>query len=309
MAENINKEIENGAVSEAEVASVQTDVVKRKVQLSWVDALVVVVAFIVAQVLGGVAGSVVGGALGIRLPGEAMTTSFDAEVLEAAAQMQARFTAVAYLFSMVICYAILLICGRLRRWPVGEWLSLRGMFSPIRLLMGFLLMWCVSIAVEPLSSLLPGDQSALGSGGWLLFSAVLLAPVFEESIFRGYLGGILRKRYGGLAAWLASAVVFGVVHIIPSVIITATLAGLVLAFFYLRYRSLGLVIVLHAMNNATACFLRAIDMGDVSTREMLGGGTIYWALYGVALVVSVVALVRMGRVVSRIKSDNSGLEM
>lgn len=309
MAEDINKEIENGAVSEAEVASVQTDVVKRKVQLSWVDALVVVVAFIVAQVLGGVAGSVVGGALGIRLPGEAMTTSFDAEVLEAAAQMQARFTAVAYLFSMVICYAILLICGRLRRWPVGEWLSLRGMFSPIRLLMGFLLMWCVSIAVEPLSSLLPGDQSALGSGGWLLFSAVLLAPVFEESIFRGYLGGILRKRYGGLAAWLASAVVFGVVHIIPSVIITATLAGLVLAFFYLRYRSLGLVIVLHAMNNATACFLRAIDMGDVTTREMLGGGTIYWALYGVALVVSVVALVRMGRVVSRIKSDNSGLEM
>lgn len=309
MAEDINKEIENGAVSEAEVASVQTDVVKRKVQLSWVDALVVVVAFIVAQVLGGVAGSVVGGALGIRLPGEAMTTSFDAEVLEAAAQMQARFTAVAYLFSMVICYAILLICGRLRRWPVGEWLSLRGMFSPIRLLMGFLLMWCVSIAVEPLSSLLPGDQSALGSGGWLLFSAVLLAPVFEESIFRGYLGGILRKRYGGLAAWLVSAVVFGVVHIIPSVIITATLAGLVLAFFYLRYRSLGLVIVLHAMNNATACFLRAIDMGDVTTREMLGGGTIYWALYGVALVVSVVALVRMGRVVSRIKSDNSGLEM
>lgn len=309
MAENINKEIENGAVSEAEVASVQTDVVKRKVQLSWVDALVVVVAFIVAQVLGGVAGSVVGGALGIRLPGETMTTSFDAEVLEAAAQMQARFTAVAYLFSMVICYAILLICGRLRRWPVGEWLSLRGMFSPIRLLMGFLLMWCVSIAVEPLSSLLPGDQSALGSGGWLLFSAVLLAPVFEESIFRGYLGGILRKRYGGLAAWLVSAVVFGVVHIIPSVIITATLAGLVLAFFYLRYRSLGLVIVLHAMNNATACFLRAIDMGDVTTREMLGGGTVYWVLYGVALVVSVVALVRMGRVVSRIKSDNSGLEM
>lgn len=309
MAEDINKEIKNGAVSEAEVASVQTDVVKRKVQLSWVDALVVVVAFIVAQVLGGVVGSVVGGALGIRLPGEAMTTSFDAEVLEAAAQMQARFTAVAYLFSMVICYAILLICGRLRRWPIGEWLSLRGMFSPIRLLMGFLLMWCVSIAVEPLSSLLPGDQSALGSGGWLLFSAVLLAPVFEESIFRGYLGGILRKRYGGLAAWLVSAVVFGVVHIIPSVIITATLAGLVLAFFYLRYRSLGLVIVLHAMNNATACFLRAIDMGDVTTREMLGGGTIYWILYGVALVVSVVALVRMGRVVSRIKSDNSGLEM
>lgn len=309
MAENINKEIENGVVSEVEVASEQTAVVKRKVQLSWVDALVVVVAFIVAQVLGGVVGSIVGGALGIRLPGEAMTTSFDAEVLEAAAQMQARFTAVAYLFSMVICYAILLICGRLRRWPVGEWLSLRGMLSPIRLLMGYLLMWCVSIAVEPLSSLLPGDQSALGGGGWLLFSAVLLAPIFEESIFRGYLGGILRKRYGGLAAWLISAVVFGVVHIIPSVILTATLAGLVLAFFYLRYRSLGLVIVLHAMNNATACFLRAIDMGDVTTREMLGGGTFYWAVYGVALVVSVAALVRMGRVVSRIKSDNYGPEM
>lgn len=301
MAENINKEIVSGSAAVAPKP--------KSVSLSWLDALIVIMAFLVAQLLGGVFGGIVGGALGFRLPGEAMTTSFDAEVLEAAAQMQARFMAVAYLISMVLGYAILLICGRLRRWPVGEWLSLRGMFSPIRLLMGYLLMWCVSIAIEPVASLLPGDQSALGGGGWLLFSAVLLAPIFEESVFRGYLGGILRRAYGGIVAWIVMAVAFGVVHLIPSVIVSATMVGLVLGFFYLRYRSLGLVIMLHAMNNATACFLRAVDLGDVTTREMLGGGTLYWAIYGVAAVVTVVALVRMARVVSRIKSDKCSPEM
>jgi membrane protease YdiL (CAAX protease family) len=247
-------------------------------------------------------------ALGVRMPGEAMTTSFDVEVLEAAASMQARFVAIAYLLSMVICYAFLFIYFRLRKMPLKECVYTRFSVSPIRLLTGYVLMWFVSIAVEPLSSLLPGDQDALGGGGWLLISAVLLAPLFEESIFRGYLGGVLRKSYGGLAAWIISAVVFGVVHAIPSVILTATLSGLVLGYYYFRTRSLWMVIALHALNNLTACFLRMIDMGDVPVREMLGGGALYWGVYALCTLVAMVSLVSMGRYIKRIKSDNNSLK-
>jgi membrane protease YdiL (CAAX protease family) len=297
MLENINNE----AVKASQAPLSQSS---HSASLGWLDAVVVIIAFVVSMGLGGILCL----ALGVRMPGEAMTTSFDVEVLEAAASMQARFVAIAYLISMVICYAFLFIYFRLRKMPLKECVYTRFSVSPIRLLTGYVLMWFVSIAVEPLSSLLPGDQDALGGGGWLLISAVLLAPLFEESIFRGYLGGVLRKSYGGLAAWIISAVVFGVVHAIPSVILTATLSGLVLGYYYFRTRSLWMVIALHALNNLTACFLRMIDMGDVPVREMLGGGAIYWGVYAFCTLVAVAALVSMGRYVKGIKSDNNSLK-
>lgn len=273
---------------------------RESVHSAWIDAVVIILIFVIAQALGGVLALIAG----VRMPGEAMTTSFDAEVLEAAASMQARFVAVAYLISMAICYLLLFIYGRVRGWACLQWLRLRGGLAPVKLLFGYLLMWCFSVAVEPLAEMLPGDQSALGGGGWLLFSAVLLAPIFEESVFRGYLASRLRSAYGGMVAWILSALAFGVIHGIPSVVVTATLSGLVLGFYYLRYRSLGLVIMLHAMNNLTACFLMTLDMGDMTTRELLGGGSLYWGVYAVCAVITVIALVRMGRVMYGIKSDN-----
>ena len=297
MSENTNNE----TVKVPERSSAENS---RSLALGWLDAVVVIVAFVVSMSLGGVLSV----ALGVRMPGEAMTTSFDVEVLEAAASMQARFVAIAYLLSMVICYAFLMIYFRARKQPLKECIYTRFSISPIRLLSGYMLMWFVSIAVEPLAAYLPGDQDALGSGGWLLISAVLLAPLFEESIFRGYLGGVLRKSYGGLVAWLVSSVLFGLVHAIPSVILTATLSGLVLGYYYLRTRSLWMVVALHALNNLTACFLRMIDMGDVTVREMLGGGTLYWGVYAFCTVAAVTALVSMGRYVKGIKSDNYSLK-
>ena len=289
MAEEINKEPGKGSATAGAA---------KKIQAAWADALAFVFIFIVAQTLGGV----VCAALGVRMPGEAMTTSFDTEVLEAAASMQARFVAVAYLLSMFFCFLLLYLYCRVRALSVKGWLRLRGALSPVRLLFGYLLLWCFSIAIEPLSELLPGDQSALGGGGWLLTSAVLLAPLFEGTLFRGFLGGRLRDAYGGVVAWIVSAVAFGLVHAIPSVVVTATFSGLVLSYYYLRYRSLGLVIMLHAMNNLTACFMRIVDLGDLTTREMLGGGMLYWGLYALCAVVALIALVRMGSQMLSIKS-------
>ena len=302
MTEGVNKEQVNGVEAPIE-NMVETKCATKSV--AWYDIVVILLFFMLSQALGGF----VTAFLGVRLPGEAYTTSFDADVLEEAASMQARFVAITYAISMVICFALLWIYRLLRGWKGVLSLRTTGWMASFRLLCGYLLMWCVSIAVEPLAELLPGDQSSLGGGGWLLVSAVMLAPVFEEVIFRGYTAGILRRLYGGLVAWFASSLIFGLVHLIPSVVLSATFSGLVLGYYYLRYRSLMMVIILHAMNNITACFLRSIDLGDMTFRELLGGGALYWSVFAFCVVVAVVSLIRMGKAVNGIKSDNYQLKM
>ena len=297
MTEGVNKEQVKGVEIPIENKIEPKSVTKG---VAWWDVVVVLLFFVLSQALGGF----VSAFLGVRLPGEAYTTSFDADVLEEAASMQARFVAITYAISMVICFAMLWIYRLLRGWKGVLSLRTTGWLASFRLLCGYLLMWCVSIAIEPLAELLPGDQSSLGGGGWLLVSAVMLAPLFEEIIFRGYTAGILRRLYGGMAAWLASALIFGLVHMIPSVVLSAMFSGLVLGYYYLRYRSLIMVIILHAMNNITACFLRSIDLGETTFRELLGGGTLYWSVFSFCAVVAVVSLIRMGRTVNNIKSDN-----
>ena len=58
------------------------------------------------------------------------------------------------------------------------------------------------------------------------------------------------------------------------------------------------------MNNLTACFLKTIELDQMSIREIIANDTIYWVVYGVSSLVAFVALWRMVVVVSRIKSDN-----
>ena len=296
----MSENIKNENISQTTPQTVKKQKKAASNQPFWVDALVVVLLFIVAQALA----TIVCMVLGLRMPGEAMTTSFDSEVLEAADSMQARFIAITYLVSMAIFGIAMFIYQRLRGWSSKGLFNMRGC-TPVRLLAGYLLIWCISVVVEPLSEALPGDQDMLGNGGWLLFSSVLLAPIFEESIFRGYMTGILRKAYGGMAAWIVPAVTFGVIHAIPSVVISATMMGLVFGYLYLRYRSLGLVVMLHAMNNLTACFLRMMDMGDMTISGLFSEGPWYWVLYALCAVALGATLVKMYHYVSGIKVENN----
>ena len=270
----------------------------------WLDVIVILLTFAISQALGGF----IAMSFGVEMPSEFMRSSFDTETVEAAATIQARFVAISYLISMAICLVALGVYSWLRGWR--DLLSVRslGWASPFRLLCGYIFMWMVSISLEPLTALLPGDQSSLGSGGWLLLSAVLLAPVFEEVVFRGYIAGGMRRTYGGVVAWFVSALIFGAVHIIPSVAVSAFFSGLVLSFYYLRYRSLMLVIVLHAMNNATACFLLSFDMQQLSLKDLMQGSNLYWGIYALCTLICVCLFLRMWRQLSRLKSDNSELK-
>lgn len=90
-------------------------------------------------------------------------------------------------------------------------------------------------------------------------SAVLIAPIVEEIIFRGFLFRNLRDTVGkGLAAVL-SGLVFGLVHLHPTLILPLTGLGIALALLYEWTGSLWVPIAAHmAFNLLTLVRVEAI---------------------------------------------------
>jgi membrane protease YdiL (CAAX protease family) len=68
--------------------------------------------------------------------------------------------------------------------------------------------------------------------GWQLIAlhAVFVAPVAEEICFRGLLYPALRQLRGPLYAILMTALVFGLIHVLPAVVVPMVLFGLVMAW-------------------------------------------------------------------------------
>lgn len=267
----------------------------------WHDVIVILLLFFLSQGVG----AFIAVRLGCTPPDAALFSDTDFEVVENAESMQARFVAVTFAFAIVVCFISLALYKWVRGWKSRIAFRSPSWGAPFRLLCGYLLLWCVSIAIEPVIMRLPSDQSVLGSGGWLLLSAVMLAPLLEEVVFRGYIAGGLRYAYGPIVAWVVSSLAFGLAHGFAAPAINATLCGLVLGFYYMRYRSITLVVMLHAMNNLTACFLATIDLDHTPVSELLGGGKLYWSIYAVCLIVSLWAFVRMYNSLKRLKSNKS----
>lgn len=84
---------------------------------------------------------------------------------------------------------------------------------------------------------------------------VVIVPMAEELLFRGFLLTWLRGRFGpgrgpGVAAAVVSAAIFAVCHVAPPVMAYVFVVGLVLAWARLRFDSLLPGFLLHAANNA-----------------------------------------------------------
>jgi hypothetical protein len=106
--------------------------------------------------------------------------------------------------------------------------------------------------VEALASyLLPTMDLNLTGRILLLCLAVVLAPIFEEFIFRGLVFGGMRRSLGLFASLLASAAIFALVH--PPISFLPVLAlGICCALAYERSRSLIAPMTAHAAYNAFA---------------------------------------------------------
>jgi membrane protease YdiL (CAAX protease family) len=105
----------------------------------------------------------------------------------------------------------------------------------------------------------------------MAIAVVLIAPIFEEALLRGVvLRGFLRKLSPTWAIVL-SGLLFGVMHFHPVHVFFASIVGFALGYVYYRTRSLGLVILIHFINNAVSYYLGMQDLPD-SSEELLGLG-------------------------------------
>ena len=85
----------------------------------------------------------------------------------------------------------------------------------------------------------------------VIFMAVIMAPVAEEIIFRGYFYGVIRKYGGRLPALLTSSLLFAAIHVhLPSLLGLGVLA-IILCLVYERTGSLWASITMHAAFNAS----------------------------------------------------------
>jgi len=116
---------------------------------------------------------------------------------------------------------------------------------------------------HPLLQIL-GDPSRQGLRNLILFTAVVLAPVAEELIFRGYVQTLLVRLVGGnkpsravFARWTAillTALLFSLVHewwTRPPIFALAVCIG----YLYERTGNLWACVILHAIFNATSTAL------------------------------------------------------
>lgn len=163
--------------------------------------------------------------------------------------------------------------------------SARG-FNPNIILIGFTWLIAMQVVVEPVTLLFPEAEQSVNRGFWAIITSVLFVPIFEELFFRGLILESLLKRHRRLFSVIVSSVIFAIVHVNPAVMITAFVSGLVLGTIYLHTNSVFSTIILHSINNAIAYALITLDLDGFSYHDILGGGTLYYSIYGVCLILA-----------------------
>ena len=149
--------------------------------------------------------------------------------------------------------------------PEGGWLQWRWRPLAFALRQAFLqvlkvlpLVTLVGWLFDQLVSKASGSNPLLelvltSSNPWalLLFSitAMVLAPLFEETLFRGVLLPVLGQRYGGLWGVVISALVFGIAHLSLGELPALFVLGLGLGWLRLQSGRLGPSVLMHGLWN------------------------------------------------------------
>ncbi len=148
----------------------------------------------------------------------------------------------------------------------------------------------------------PSPLSPSGSP-WIIFlGVVLVAPLFEELLFRGVLLSTYRRPLGAHAIWLV-AILFGFLHPSLAQALGAVFLGLVAGWMVYRTGSIWAGILVHLGSNlvggglvlltslaAPGAVEAAAQTGDAGA--MVWIGALVWAVIGVVLLVPVFFLLR-----------------
>lgn len=113
--------------------------------------------------------------------------------------------------------------------------------------MNGLIMWALD--VESQAEQFTGFLTELEHPALLLFTGIVLAPLIEETVMRGFLFGGLRHRLGWLKAALISSAIFGALHLSLAAFIPTFTLGFLFCYLYQRSNSVWPGIILHTLIN------------------------------------------------------------
>lgn len=98
-------------------------------------------------------------------------------------------------------------------------------------------------------------ETTTNTNWWLDFiSAVVLAPICEELIFRGFIFNKMLIRFSPARAVLISSVIFGALHLTTG--ISPILVGMVLCVIFMKYGSLLPCMIIHSLHNLVVVLLK-----------------------------------------------------
>ncbi len=118
------------------------------------------------------------------------------------------------------------------------------------------LLWIVSILVPGFNSQQPQvndfTKSTLSNPRLTLIALVIIPPIIEETVFRGFIFPAFAKKWGVVWGAILSSVMFGFAHLQQNVGVYTFVLGLLLCFLYIRLKSIIPGIMFHTLNNYLA---------------------------------------------------------
>lgn len=111
--------------------------------------------------------------------------------------------------------------------------------------------------------------------GWLGIVCIsVLGPILEELLFRGAITKVLLRKYSPVKAILISGLIFGVFHINPAQVVSASLVGFFLAWLYYKTQSLIPCILIHILNNSLSVYLN-LEYPEMEELSELVGNALF----------------------------------
>ena len=157
------------------------------------------------------------------------------------------------------------------------------------------LTFAVIIVTEPLTSLVPMPDNMKELFETLFrptipafITAVIVAPVLEELIFRGIILEGFLKNYSPVKSILLVSLLFGLSHLNIWQFIGAFVIGAFISWIYWKTRSIGLSIAVHMTNNLIgflAMLFSSESFAETTISDFTGNIEMYYVVFGISIVV------------------------
>ena len=177
---------------------------------------------------------------------------------------------ISIMIGCLLLVAISALVIRMRGGNLKQYLALTPFSLAVGMgMIGLLLLFMIGsqaltyvLDKSPLAFVDPLYQSV--SSVWLLiFAMVIVAPIYEELIFRGLLWSAIAEQFaassdtehrGAMVASLVTSLIFAVIHLQYGIYEISTIVVLALLFCYARIKSGSLILpmLLHIINNGAA---------------------------------------------------------